>query len=59
MHRVCLPHEENAHLHMLMRHRTLDIVSSDFYLFPKLKKHLGGKTFVDDDNVQSAGGKFL
>jgi len=30
----------------------LDLAPSDFYLFLHLKKHLTGKKFVDDDEVQ-------
>lgn len=29
-----------------------DLTPSDFHLFPKLKEHLGGKAFIDDNKVQ-------
>ncbi|GFR99457.1 histone-lysine N-methyltransferase SETMAR [Elysia marginata] len=29
-----------------------DLAPSDFYLFPKLKEHIKGKHFEDDDAVQ-------
>jgi hypothetical protein len=33
---------------------SLDLASSDYYLFSKLKEGLAGKTFSDNDNVQDA-----
>lgn len=31
-----------------------DVVPSDYYLFPALKKHLGGQKFQFDEEVQEA-----
>ena len=31
-----------------------DLAPSDFYLFPKMKEHLAGKRFTDDEDLQHA-----
>ncbi|CAH1961654.1 unnamed protein product [Acanthoscelides obtectus] len=36
-----------------------DVAASDFHLFPKLKEHLGGTQFQDDQEVQEAVLDFL
>ncbi|UYV66892.1 hypothetical protein LAZ67_4003248 [Cordylochernes scorpioides] len=36
-----------------------DLAPSDFYLFPALKLHLGGKNFANDDEVQTEANHWL
>ena len=33
---------------------SLDLAPSDFYLFSKMKEHLSGKRFTDDEDLQHA-----
>ena len=34
---------------------TPDLALSDFFLFPKMKEHLAGKRFANDENLKDAG----
>lgn len=68
-------HHDNARVHTARRTQDLlmkfgwtviphapyspDIAPSDFHLFPKLKNHLGGQRFSDDDEVKEAVTKYL
>ena len=36
-----------------------DLAPSDYYLFPKIKKELGGHYFATDDDVMNAADNFL
>ena len=33
---------------------SLDLVPSDFFMFPKMKEHLAGKRFAKDENLKNA-----
>ena len=39
--------------------KTPDLTPSDYYLFPKIKKELGGHHFARDDDVMNALDHFL
>ena len=32
-----------------------DLTPSDFFLFPKMKEHLAGKRFANDEDLKDAG----
>jgi histone-lysine N-methyltransferase SETMAR len=36
-----------------------DLAPSDFHLFGRLKNHLGGKSFADDEEIETEVGKWL
>jgi len=38
---------------------SLDLAPCDYHLFPKLKEHLAGRRFSDDDKVKVAVQRFL
>ena len=36
-----------------------DLAPSDFFLFPKMKEHLAGKRFANDEDVKNAVGSHM